>query len=262
MRWGWRRLLIVPLLASVHACDCGSGDWGCSINWDPSCGPLASPCGIGGQCASDGGACPEGFRIDPTTSCDDGGGICCAPPLPACAELSGVCQASSDFCLQGTLDGDCGDAGVCCSPSPTDDDGSSDDGPQPLDALSEDAPDTAAIGSCNGAPCASGCSCVPFLPDAGSASSDGATLSQNAGGGMCVRPLADASADEGGLEDADAADAGASGESVDAEMSDVAEAGDAMTLADTPNAAGSCGVILCAAGCTCTSPGASACTCP
>lgn len=81
-------------------------------------------------------------------------------------------------------------------------------------------------------------------------------------GGMCVRPLADASADEGGLEDADAADAGASGESVDAEMSDVAEAGDAMTLADTPNAAGSCGVILCAAGCTCTSPGASACTCP
>ena len=96
MRWRWRRLLIVPLLASVHACDCCGGDWGCSINWDPSCGPLVSPCGIGGQCASDGGVCPEGFRIDPTTSCDDGGGVCCTPPLPACADLGGVCQASSD----------------------------------------------------------------------------------------------------------------------------------------------------------------------
>jgi hypothetical protein len=85
---------------------------------------------------------------------------------------------------------------------------------------------------------------------------------------MCVCAVAEASADTQGLEDADAADAadaGASGESGDAEMNDAAEAGDAMTLADgsvEADAAGPCGVILCAAGCVCTSPAASECVCP
>ncbi len=214
----------------------------------------------------------KAFGSNPTTSCDDGGGVCCTPPLPACADLGGVCQASSDLCLQGTLDGDCGDAGACCSPPLSGDDVSSDDGAPELDALStdaEDAPNTVAIGSCNGAPCASGCACMPYVSDAGSASSDSATLpmdgsilSTDADGGMCVCPLVDASMDAEGLEDADAADAEASGESRDAEITDAAEAEDAMTPAGASDAGGSCGVIICAAGCTCSSIAASACTCP
>ncbi len=280
MRWRWRRLLIIPLLGSAHACDCGgcgdggsdtsshasssSGSSGCEI----TCSPLDfNACGVGGIClpSLEGGTCLGGLLLDPTASCGDGGGVCCVMPPPACSAAGGMCQTS---CPQGIIDGDCGDAGVCCMPAPSGDDGSS--GMVVTDdEASTDAEDATVEGSCNGSPCASGCSCVPFLPDAGSASSDGATipadgatLSQDAGGGMCVCPLVDASADAGSLEDADAADAEASGEAGDAEMSDAAEAGDAMTPADAADAGGSCGVILCAAGCTCTSPAASACTCP
>jgi hypothetical protein len=281
MRWRWRRLLIIPLLGSAHACDCGgcgdssggtgsrasssssSGSSGCEI----TCGPVdLNACGVGGLClpSVEGGTCPGGLLLDPRRV-GDGGGVCCLLPAPACLSVGGVCQTS---CPRGTVDGDCGDAGVCCMPAPGGDDGSSGMAATDEEA-STDAEDAMVEGSCNGAPCASGCSCVPFLLDAASASSDGATipadgatLSEDAGGGMCVCPLADAGADAEGLEDADAADAAASGESGDAEMSDAAEAGDAMTPADASDAGGSCGVILCVAGCACTTPAASACTCP
>jgi hypothetical protein len=280
MRWGWRRLLIVPLLATVHACDCGGGeDSGCSAGTGASCGPIeVLPCGLLGQCISDGGTCADGLQLDPTMSCNEGMGICCTVPVPSCASLGGMCQASSDLCPRDTLEGDCGDAGVCCGPPLSGDDGSSDAGMPVLDATmtdAGDAPEMTAIGSCNGAPCASGCACVPLSPDAGSAPpdgatptdgatlpSDGATVSAGAGGGICVCPIVDASADAASFEDADAADAEADGESNDAAMSDAAAAGDAMTAADGSDAGGSCGVILCAAGCTCMSVATSACTCP
>lgn len=180
------------------------------------------------------------------------------------------------FCPQGTINADCGDAGLCCGPLPNGDDVSSDDGSEMFDAPLTDvesALDAAIIGSCNGSPCASGCSCVPFSPDAGSLSPDGATLSTDgatlppdaaplttdAGGGVCICASADASTDAESVADAD----GAPDASADADIGDAAEAGDALTPEDgSAEADGSGGVILCAAECTCTSTAASACVCP
>jgi hypothetical protein len=280
MRWRWRRLLILPLLASVHACDCGGcgdsdgttsinrgGSSGCDWHPDFSCSLDLNACGIGGLClVSEGGTCPGNLLLDPTASCGDGGGFCCVLPAPACSALGGVCQAA---CPQGTIDGDCGDAGVCCMPAPSGDDSSS--GMEvPDGASSTDAEDAEVTGSCNGAPCASGCACVPLVPDAALLATDGATLppdgatlSPDAGGGLCVCLPVDASTDAEGLENA--ADAGTSGEGGDAQMSDAANAVDAMTSADgsvEAGAGGPCGVLLCAGGCTCTSPTASECVCP
>ncbi len=213
-----------------------------------------------------------GLRLDPSTSCDNGGGVCCVVPLPACADLGGVCQATpgiaiSDVCPQGTIDGDCGDAGVCCGPPGGDDGSSSDADSQVLDAQStdvENTPETGVIGSCNEAPCASGCTCVPFSLEAGPVPPDAAPQ-LDAGGAQCVCAFVDASADAAGLEDAEAGDEGTSDESDAAKMSDATEEGDVMTPTDGSAEAATvapCGVILCAAGCTCTSPAASACVCP
>ena len=67
MRWRWRRLLIVPLLVSAHACDGGYGGGGCSGGGVASCGPIeVLPCGLLGQCTSEGGTCPTDLRLDPS----------------------------------------------------------------------------------------------------------------------------------------------------------------------------------------------------
>jgi hypothetical protein len=274
VRLRWKRLLVIPLLGSVHACDCGS----CLVpDLHLSCG--IPDCGFGGQCSSD-GACAEGMQPDPTTSCGDGGGFCCVEPPPTCAAAGGVCLAS---CPAGGINGDCGRVAVCCVP-PGGDDGASDAGPEVLDAQStdaDDAPDTGLFGSCNGSACAGGCTCEASWQDAGPTSADagsdgaspgsdaspgldGASPGPGVGGGTCVCAIVDASADAEGPELPDAGDAGPLNDaSADAETSDAVAARDASADASEENdAAGPCGVIFCATRCSCTSRATSACVCP
>jgi hypothetical protein len=261
-RWRWQRLLLIPALASVHACDCGS----CLDLGPSSCAFDEDTCGIGGQCST-GGACPGNLLLDTTTSCGDAGGFCCGPPLPPCAQIGGTCQGGS-YCASGSLMGDCGDSGVCCT------------------AIAEDSPsDAEPMGSCNGEPCASGCDCEPSGSDAG--------------GGVCQCAEADSGPDaalDAALDAAPDADAGVDGQepddaeedtetkdgasadtdgpleasassdaTVDGEAGDAAEqdaANDADAAEDDTDAASSCGVILCGTRCTCLSQAMSACVCP
>jgi hypothetical protein len=288
-RWRWRRLLLIPALASVHACDCG----GCFSDSSQGCrpGPIScgqgNNCAIGGQCALEGGTCTGNLQLDTTTTCDDAGTFCCNP-LPSCDQLGGACQQRvpglGSPCSDGELQGDCGDTAIACCVVVPGEDGSSDAPEVALDAPS--------VGSCNGAPCASGCTCE--------------SSASEAGGGACQCPAEDASSDaesDASLEtgadgESDAwsdADAGASGQAFDAsgdaeagesaardmdgsidasvpsDATAVGEAGDAADLdaardadaAEVDAEAGNpCGVIICGAGCTCVSEAMSACVCP
>jgi hypothetical protein len=120
--------------------------------------------------------------------------------------MGGVC---GDHCSLGNMVADCGDGGFCCILSGGDD-SSSDAPPEVLDAPStdaEDAPEMGVIGSCNGAPCASGCTCEAVWPDAGPVSPDAMTLPTDAGAGICVCAVVDASTDAESSDDADSGEA-------------------------------------------------------
>jgi hypothetical protein len=259
----WRRILIVPLLATVHACDCGGcGGDDSAPSSSSSCGSSVScgasfACGIGGQCASEAGACPGSLRLDTTMTCDDAGTFCCVLPLPLCPALGGVCVQGPDdatsgaVCTFGELPGDCLGHGFCCSAPPGDDGAEEAFAVPPSDA--QGAPDAEAMGSCNGAPCASGCVCGPTATDGG--------------GGTCQCAALEAGADADARDlDADGGDAPVEGSSPDAETNEgAAPVDDASPVADAQaeaRAPESCGVISCDVACACTSVATSACVCP
>ena len=178
-------------------------------------------------------------------------------PPPLCPALGGFCvqgppgATAVAVCTAGVIDGDCLGQGFCCSSSP-DDDGAADViAVPPVDA--EGTFDAEAMGSCNGAPCASGCVCGPIASDAG--------------GGICQCAVVDAGADADAEDlDADASGIPVEGSSPDSETSEGAPPGDdASPVADAQADAAppwSCGVISCDVACACTSVAASACVCP
>ncbi len=229
----------------------------------PSCGPSSSSCsvgpscGIGGQCASEAGSCPDSLRLDTTMTCDDAGTFCCVEPPPLCPALGGVCvqgppgATAAVVCTAGEIEGDCLGQGFCCNASPGDDGAEDVFVVPPSDA--EGTLDAEAMGSCNGAPCASGCVCAPIASDAG--------------GGTCQCAVVDAGEDA----DAEDLDADASGVSVEGSSPDsgtnegAAPGDDASPVADTQADAAHplpCGVISCDVACACTSVASSACVCP
>ena len=267
----WRRLLIIPLFASVHACDCGSCILGDQSS--PSCSPASSSCsvgpicGIGGQCASEAGSCPGSLRLDTTMTCDDAGTFCCVEPPPLCPALGGFCvqgppgATAVAVCTAGVIDGDCLGQGFCCNASPGDDGAADVIAVPPVDA--EGTFDAEAMGSCNGAPCASGCVCGPIASDAGGGTCQCAVV--DAGADADADAAADADADAEDL-DADASGMPIEGSSPDSETREGAAPGDgASPVADAQADAaqpGSCGVISCDVACACTSVATSACVCP
>ncbi len=206
------------------------------------------------------------MQLDTTSTCDDAGTYCCAL-LPPCEQLGGTCTAvpGGSSCANGALQGDCEDSGVCCA-MPTE--GGS------FEAQAADAPEDAPpLGSCNAAPCASECTCEPSGTDDGGgvcdcgtteAGVDGESEADSRGGSDAQSQDAtvDAVAIDGPAPDAySGVEASASG---DAAMDGGgADAADADTATDAASdAAGSCGVILCASTCACVSPQTSACVCP
>jgi hypothetical protein len=263
-RWRWRRLLLIPALASVHACDCA----GCFSIGAPDCAYYPTYCAIGGQCALEGGTCPAHFQLDQSTTCNDAGTFCCNP-LPTCSALGGTCEP---FCGYGALQGDCNDNSVCCPVLSNGEDASS-------DAL-EDAFDGATLGSCNGAPCASGCTCEPSGPEAGGAvcaceatdagadgESDAASESEGSADGSTPEADADAGTSHGDASEADGSiDVDASNDAVaDGDGADSLEVDTAADVDAAPSEAAAvapCGVIACGTVCTCVSQSMSACVCP
>jgi|HubBroStandDraft_2_1064218.scaffolds.fasta_scaffold15263_3 hypothetical protein len=285
----WWRLLLIPALGSVHACDCGS----CfDFNIQPvACGQLNN-CAIGGQCALEGGTCPSNFRLDTTMACDDAGTTFCCNPLPPCEQLGGACQAgvpgAASSCAYGELQGDCGDQSVCCVIPP------------PAEA-SMDVLEPPSGGSCNGAPCASGCDCEPSSSDAGGgvclcSSEDAATHDDAASptdawadgepaptdavddgepddasdsASTADQTSGDANADtgpgDGAVSGTDASlEASVPSDAATDIVSDAAQnaAADADAAQVGVDAGAECGVIICGADCVCVSQEMSACVCP